>query len=689
MGSDVGGQIHGISLDSFLQMAQMEKTTCTLTVRTDSDLGFIYLLKGELIEAETGVLSSTDAAYEIISWENTVIEIENSCSKSVNNIKMPLMNILMEGLKIRDEKIAARKAAGEPAKPAPKPAPPPPSGGPAAGDKKEGDDGFKDLSQPAEKIEGKAPPSERTAVPKTSPPAPKKGFPVKMVAGAVILLGVIAGGLFGLGVFKTEDSGEQYQALLARLESEPSISEQINLLNQFAAAHPETEAAQKAEEKSRVIQSLLAEEEFDAVLDKVKELPLDGNYVGAATELFNRYMAQYPTGGFASEAKNKIAELKDTIENADYLRVKAAAKLPFEKKFETYNTYLEKYPEGKHHESVSALLSKMGDAYYQHLLSEAERCNEAKAYQKCVDIADNFIGAFRDSPKYEEVVALKITLAGKRDLAELKQSAEQSGSDYTAARKVYETYLSNHPDSLLKDAVDSEIAMLNQKIEKAAEWQQVKNMSETGHKDISSRYKGLESWIRENPDSPFMPEAKRLMKTLTTEKQAAEIQRKKEAEENRRIAILRLEEQKRRQQKARKMKLEQGLVTRMGQSGGRFLPSSNGTVTDTTTGLTWTILDSRGDLEKCLNFGSSENYVKGLRTGGYKDWRLPTAGELAGIYKNPPFFPTDRASWYWSSEAYVKGYHEVANVVTTKQETAYNIKQEKQDRCGDVRAVRP
>ncbi len=64
MGSDVGGQIHGISLDSFLQMAQMEKTTCTLTVRADSDLGVIYLLKGELIEAETGVLSSADAAYD-------------------------------------------------------------------------------------------------------------------------------------------------------------------------------------------------------------------------------------------------------------------------------------------------------------------------------------------------------------------------------------------------------------------------------------------------------------------------------------------------------------------------------------------------------------------------------------------------------------------------------------------------
>jgi len=34
---------------------------------------------------------------------------------------------------------------------------------------------------------------------------------------------------------------------------------------------------------------------------------------------------------------------------------------------------------------------------------------------------------------------------------------------------------------------------------------------------------------------------------------------------------------------------------------------------------------------------------------------LPTASELAGIYKSKPFFPTSGAEWYWTSDVYAKG----------------------------------
>lgn len=100
----VGGSIYGISLESFLQMAQLEKTTCTLTVKTDDEIGYIYLLEGELMSAETESLKNNAAFYRIIGWENAAIEIENECSKTVNEINQPLINLLMEGLKIKDEK---------------------------------------------------------------------------------------------------------------------------------------------------------------------------------------------------------------------------------------------------------------------------------------------------------------------------------------------------------------------------------------------------------------------------------------------------------------------------------------------------------------------------------------------------------------------------------------------------------
>ena len=55
MNIGVGGQIHGIGLSSFLQMSEMEKTTCTLRIKADEKIGLLYLLKGELIAAEKTV----------------------------------------------------------------------------------------------------------------------------------------------------------------------------------------------------------------------------------------------------------------------------------------------------------------------------------------------------------------------------------------------------------------------------------------------------------------------------------------------------------------------------------------------------------------------------------------------------------------------------------------------------------
>ena len=64
----------------------------------------MYFLEGALIAAETAELKDEAAAYEIISWEDAKIQIINSISKEDRAITQPLMNILMEAAKLRDEK---------------------------------------------------------------------------------------------------------------------------------------------------------------------------------------------------------------------------------------------------------------------------------------------------------------------------------------------------------------------------------------------------------------------------------------------------------------------------------------------------------------------------------------------------------------------------------------------------------
>ncbi|MFZ5572349.1 MAG: DUF4388 domain-containing protein [Thermodesulfobacteriota bacterium] len=101
------GRIKGLSLPAFLQMSEMEETSCTLQVTSGrNETGCLYLLKGRLIAAETAGLKNLAAACEIIRWEEPVIEIRKEMSKTVDEINTPLMNILMDSLRIKDEQQA-------------------------------------------------------------------------------------------------------------------------------------------------------------------------------------------------------------------------------------------------------------------------------------------------------------------------------------------------------------------------------------------------------------------------------------------------------------------------------------------------------------------------------------------------------------------------------------------------------
>jgi DNA-binding NtrC family response regulator len=98
-----GGQIQGISTSAFLQLVEVEEKTCTLTVKSQNRVGYMYFLKGGLIDAETDGLQGEKAAYNIISWEKSLIEIEDICRKEKKEINKPLMMILMEATKLKDE----------------------------------------------------------------------------------------------------------------------------------------------------------------------------------------------------------------------------------------------------------------------------------------------------------------------------------------------------------------------------------------------------------------------------------------------------------------------------------------------------------------------------------------------------------------------------------------------------------
>jgi len=100
---DSKGHIKGITLGTFLQFLEMEKKTCTLTITSNERIGSLHFLEGELINAKTETSEGEQAAYEIIGWDETEIEINYSCENKTKTITSPLAFVLMESCKIKDE----------------------------------------------------------------------------------------------------------------------------------------------------------------------------------------------------------------------------------------------------------------------------------------------------------------------------------------------------------------------------------------------------------------------------------------------------------------------------------------------------------------------------------------------------------------------------------------------------------
>ena len=100
---DSQGHIKGITLGTFLQFLEMEGKTCTLTVTSNERIGRLYFLEGELINAKTETSEGEQAAFEIIGWDETEIEINYSCKNKTKTITSPLSFVLMESCKIKDE----------------------------------------------------------------------------------------------------------------------------------------------------------------------------------------------------------------------------------------------------------------------------------------------------------------------------------------------------------------------------------------------------------------------------------------------------------------------------------------------------------------------------------------------------------------------------------------------------------
>ena len=100
----VKGRVENITLPSFLQLLELERKTCTLVIRSLGRTGRLFFRGGRLVGAETGDVAGQPAALEIVTWEDADIEISDVCPPVEPEIEAGLSYLLMEGMRLQDER---------------------------------------------------------------------------------------------------------------------------------------------------------------------------------------------------------------------------------------------------------------------------------------------------------------------------------------------------------------------------------------------------------------------------------------------------------------------------------------------------------------------------------------------------------------------------------------------------------
>ncbi len=100
-----GGILQTISLEMFIQLVEMEQKTCTIRIveKHSQNSGVLFFKNGELLDARFLENQGKLAAYEIFSWDEVMLSIQDNCPINNKRINEDLQAILFDAMRLKDE----------------------------------------------------------------------------------------------------------------------------------------------------------------------------------------------------------------------------------------------------------------------------------------------------------------------------------------------------------------------------------------------------------------------------------------------------------------------------------------------------------------------------------------------------------------------------------------------------------
>jgi len=429
--SGIGGKIQGISLDTLLQMVQTDQMTCTITVSSPTEgSGILYIVKGAIFSAVWGEKRNAEAACQIISWEDSVIEIEESCDRTENEILQPLQHLLMEAMRLREGKAAPLKPPAPEADPLEQPEVPPPPPG-------------------EQSMSAETPPTIRTA-------RWSRWRPPIIVVGIACLLGLVA------VIYLAGDRAARsdYEALLTQIDSAP-IGKKIALLQAYIAHHPGGKLTPEAEQRLVRMRAELGAQRISETERRATPLLANGDLEGALG-LYEDLLKTGLTSDQTAKINHEIAGLKDRIDIQAYDRLMASTKGEDPQRVYAFYQFLKSHPQSPHRQEVKRFLSKMSQEYYYYIENKILENENRRDYDACLVLSQRYIDIYPGTENADTLTRYqKLCKHEKQDaeaLQHIEKRADALGDDYPRMIKLYDEYLKAHPQSHARKAAEQQIA---------------------------------------------------------------------------------------------------------------------------------------------------------------------------------------------------------------------------------------
>jgi hypothetical protein len=297
----------------------------------------------------------------------------------------------------------------------------------------------------------------------------KKSKKIFLIITTIIIF-LSLGAYYGFYIYNNYKQKSDYENIIAISESQENLEDKIEVLKNYLSSHIHNQYTKKIQDKYQEYENRKKLLEYGEIIKVAENLILQDNF-GDALKLYQQYHDKIPNSPEKYDINKRIFLLSAHFEDRDFHALETNLNLETIERIAAYQRYLERYPEGKHHQNVLMLLSELSHAYYIILKDELAQCEKDKAYEKCIQVAERFIKFYPTDKRSEELKKLQEQYRQLRRqqmiLTELRKQSQEKGSDFEGAKQVFIRYLDLNPNSSLKTIIQDELILLEKAMQKA------------------------------------------------------------------------------------------------------------------------------------------------------------------------------------------------------------------------------